>query len=32
METPREFDINHPATEDSTRPVPSGKPKTHGEA
>jgi hypothetical protein len=35
LETTQEFDANHPTTEDSLRllgPVPSGKPKSHGEA
>jgi hypothetical protein len=32
IENPEEFDVNHPATEDSLGPVPSGRPKTHGEA
>jgi hypothetical protein len=32
IENPEEFDVNHPATEDSLGPVASGKPKTHGEA
>ena len=32
IETPEEFDANHPTTEDSLGPVPSGKTKTHGEA
>jgi hypothetical protein len=32
IENPEEFDINRRATEDSVGPVPSGKPKTHGEA
>jgi hypothetical protein len=31
FENPEEFDVRHPATEDSTAPVPSGKPKTRGE-
>jgi hypothetical protein len=31
IETPEEFDANHPTTEDSLGPVPSGKPKTHGQ-
>ena len=32
IETPQEFDANHPTTENSLGPVPSGKTKTHGEA
>ena len=31
FENPEEFDVRHPATEDSTGPVPSGNPKTRGE-
>jgi hypothetical protein len=32
IETPQEFDSNHPTTEDPLGPVPCGKTKTHGEA
>jgi hypothetical protein len=32
IETPQEFDANHPATGDSLGPLPSGTTKTHGEA
>ena len=32
IESPQEFDANHPTIEDSLGPVPSGKTKTHGEA
>ena len=32
LETPQEFEADHPTTEESLGPVPSGKPKTHGEA
>jgi hypothetical protein len=31
FENPTEFDVNHPAIEDSRGPVPSSEPKTHSE-
>jgi len=31
FENPAEFDVNHPAIEDSRGPVPSSEPKTHSE-